>query len=650
MATTEPSQALWVCWTLPAQLPKGHATLLSFLSPSDEDALATRYHGRLIRGREASRAVRDQARALYLELVAELGVVPCGRQGTLRQALARPGHASRWWYHGVSFRDCESDSTFRWIIAVLTIRAIAAQKGCAELLLLGAPAAVVRVLQSRFRVREMATQRVRSSWRIWLHALMSRFRYAGRACRDWWLVRGLAETAQGFGGVAILGFWDWSVSWNASHQQFTDRYLKRLPQALTARGMSPVKWLTWFDPHGAPKGKRNGRSLRSRLAPLKRQSDVIVLQALLSPHDFLRVIADFIPLATFMRVRRQPAFLNVFRREGMNYYPLFEEPLLRGFLDPSIPHHELIAVAMERACRRYQPKTIVSFLEHFPFARACYEGVRRSGGGAQCCAVQHASYNHEKTFLFLHPSLEFHGEPDGCPVPHPDYVCAMGTLGHALFRECGYPSNQVLLTGSPRYDHVKALPSHGLIREDHRWAMAAPPSSLESLPMSVLIVSGLDVEQELEMVDAACAAIQGLEGVTLLLRNHPVRRIDAHPGFARYADRVQVTQSSLEADLERADLILFSYSTVAEEVFVAGKPVWQWLPLGFNGSALSEAVTIPQFGSVADLRDALRTFRSDAHRFAPSREASQRALEWLFYRGDGGGAERVASAIGQWLS
>jgi hypothetical protein len=47
-------------------------------------------------------------------------------------------------------------------------------------------------------------------------------------------------------------------------------------------------------------------------------------------------------------------------------------------------------------------------------------------------AIQHASYSHEKTFLFFHPQLEFAGDPDDCPLPHPDYVCATDVLGQNI--------------------------------------------------------------------------------------------------------------------------------------------------------------------------------------------------------------------------
>jgi hypothetical protein len=147
------------------------------------------------------------------------------------------------------------------------------------------------------------------------------------------------------------------------------------------------------------------------------------------------------------------------------------------------------------------------------------------------------------------------------------------------------------------------------------------------------------------MIDAVCAAVEGLSGIRVSYRNHPFSRVEQHPGFDKYKDCVEVARSSLEEDLAQADLILFTYSTVAEEALLRGKPVWQWLPMGFNGSALTEVVAIPRFGSVVSLRKALQDFSFEPRRFLPSPENRQCVFERLFYRGDGGAATRIANIV-----
>ncbi|MFH1318433.1 MAG: hypothetical protein ABIH71_05410, partial [Candidatus Omnitrophota bacterium] len=75
-----------------------------------------------------------------------------------------------------------------------------------------------------------------------------------------------------------------------------------------------------------------------------------------------------------------------------------------------------------------------------------------------------------------------------------------------------------------------------------------------------------------------------------------------------YKNKITITKGSLEEDLNNADLIVFSYSTVAEEALIRGIPVWQWLPVSYNGSVFRDLKVIPVFNSVAGLRESLKRF------------------------------------------
>lgn len=629
-------QQLWACWKKPTALPEAGGILLSFLPPADEERLVGEFAGTLIRAREASTEVRAEARCWYLSLVARIGACPDETGRTLRQALASPGRSSRWWYHPVSFRDCESDRTFRHLIAIRTIQTVAARHGAKRLVLVGASWDVAAVLRSGFPVEEQGTQRRPPAWWPWVRGLAVRVRYAIRTLRHWAAVRRHAPRPGGPFAIVFSGFWDWSVR-KDKRAEVADRYFMALPDELIRRDLGPVGWFAWFDPHYEP-GKA-GRSLAEVLAPLRNCEEVVLLQQLLSVGDLLKALGDFAPLGSFLHMRRWRDFRAVFHHDGLNLWPLFEHRLLHGFVNADLPHAALVALATERACRRYRPKVTLSFLEHFPYARAHYEGVRRADIGTLRLAVQHCSWCHEKTFFFLDPRLELAGEPDGCAIPQPDFVCAMGTFGQELFMECGYARDRVVLTGSPRYDHV------GL-------ADRARPGNVENGTLNginVLLVSSLDVDTEIDMVEAVFEAARGLQRMNLLLRNHPFSRIEKHPRFERLMGKLKISEAPLEDDLKWAGLIIYTYSTVAEEAFLQGKPVWQWLPLDFNGSALAEVVSVPQFGSVPALRTALQGFSSNPGAFSPREQDRRLVLERLFYRDDARAVSRVAEAVRRFL-
>jgi surface carbohydrate biosynthesis protein (TIGR04326 family) len=616
---------LWIYWEKPGALPPGNEPILSFLSPGSEEALRRRCGDRVMVGRAVPMEVRGKAREHYLNLVARIGTFTWDSGLTWRQVLTRPGEASRWWYHPVAFRDPETDATFQGILQVLTIQNAAKRLGVNELVLVGPPWEVAAVLRSAFSIKEKRPRRASGSWWLWGRGLASRLAFWGRVMRQWNLVRRLTHLQGQVFDVVVSGFWDWSVNWDEQTQTFTDRYFKRLPDELRRQGLS-LGWFAWLD-------------LKAETP--KSTSKVVLLQSFLRPGEILRALMDFKPLATFLKLRGCSRFKAIFQEEGLDYSPLFFEKLFYGFLDSSLPRCDLVALATLRAVQRYRPKVMLSFLEHFPYSRAQYDGVRRAGGGTACWAMQHASYSHEKTFLSLHPALEFRGEPDGCQVPHPDYICAMGSLGQELFLECGYPPDRVLLTGSARYDHVRAQNS----RTEEQTGMGDAAGVIR-----LLLVPSLAVNLELAMVEAVWTAVRDLTAIKLFLRNHPFARIDRQPGFSAYKDHIEVSHGSLEADLDRADLVIFTYSTVAEEAFLRRKPVWQWLPDGFNGSALAEAAVIPQFGSVDHLREALREFQSNPRAFLPSPESRQQVFERLFYPGDGQAANRMAQSIVAYLA
>lgn len=620
---------LWVCWTKQGLMPRAGDVVLSFLPPSDEEALEQNFPGSLLRGRELSRGVRIHAREIYLDVSAAVAATP-GRSGrTLRQDAAGARPVSPWWHHPSSFKDCESDPAFGWIIEGLTVQQAARVHNLKDIIFWGAPAPLVRALRPSFpRSKSFLARGRKPKFLWWARALASRLNLGWNALRhSLAAVQVKTKTARHY-DVLLASFWDWSV-WSEPSGGLADRYYKALPAALADKKLS-VGWLAWLDPDAEPHKK--GRTLAGMLAPLEDRSDVVLLQKYLKPADIIAALFDFRPLRAYLRRRRRPEFKNIFRVSGLNLFPLMEERLLRGFLDGCLPRCALVALSAKHACRALTPKHVVSFLEHFPHARALYEGARRADKAIVCSAVQHASFCAEKTFYFLDPAREFRGEPDGLAAPCPDEVFAMGTLGRDHFLSCGYPKDHVHLTGSPRYDHVRAPVS----------ASAAPGGEKN---LRLLIVASLDTTVEIDMVEAAWAASAGLAGVSLTVRDHPFSRVEGHPRFARFSPRVAVSSKTLEEDIAEADVVFFTYSTVAEEAFLKGKPVWQWLPLSYNASALVEACVVPQFSSTDGLRQAMKGFQENPKSFQPDLQARKEACEKLFFRGDGLAAARIAQTL-----
>lgn len=597
---------LTVCWTTPAETPQG--PVLSFLSPTAEETLAARISGPFLRAREMKPADRAAARTDYLNVSARIGATRVGGR-TLREDCS-DGPVSAWWHHPVSFKSCEEDPAFGRLLALRAILSALAETGAVEIETWGAPSELARVLSGRVTVIERSRP-----WRApeplwWLRATASRAFGLAQALLDL-LACALQPSRPAPPAnkkIALLGYWDWSL--RLENGQLVDRYFKALPDELAKLGVTPLR-LCWLD---AP-----GRRLAA--AP-----GVVLLQSFLDPGDALEATFDLMPLSAYLRRRDDPDFRSAFLMDDLDLFPLFEERLLRGFLDGGLPRCALIAKATQRACAALKIEACVHFLEHFPHARAAFAGARAAG--ARTAAIQHASFCREKTFYFLDPALEFRGEPDDRAVPVPDLVFAMGRLPAGYFRECGYPAERVAESGSPRFDHVRP---------------PCPAKIRTGAGVRILLAPALDLDTEAGMLEAAAAAANDLPGVELRLRDHPFAPLSGRPEYAAVKDRVGVSTGSLDDDLAWADLVMFTYSTVAEEAVLKGVPAWQWKPVSYDASALAEAAAIPRYSSVAALREALTRFKPGDG--LPGDAARAKLVEDLFFKADGGAAGRVANSL-----
>ena len=297
-----------------------------------------------------------------------------------------------------------------------------------------------------------------------------------------------------------------------------------------------------------------------------------------------------------------------------------------------IPQHVLIEKAWSNALELHKPEFVLTFLEMFPYSRALYAGAKKGNAKPILAAMQHASYSREKTFARYDPEIEFCGKPDGCAIPAPDYLFAMGHLGKEIFQECGFKPEKVYLTGSARYDYIG--------KETNRMMMGEKKTSY-----NVLMVASLDRDIEIDMIEAACCAAEGLPDIQLLLRNHPFLRTDNHPFYKPLKERIRITTGTLDEDLDNADLVLFSYSTVAEEAFIKGIPVWQWCSATFNGSVFRDIEVVPRFSTVENLREGFMKFRNEPGLFAPDHDTCNDVLKRCFYKGDGKASERIADTM-----
>lgn len=607
--------------------------MLSFLDPIMEyELLNSGVVTEVVTMSKVMDDVSPEARELYLDLVADIGMSTLPDGSTLREALAYKSQSSLWWYHPVAFRNSESDPTYTNILSLLAIVREATNREVNKLFLVKPPRGLAESLESLFSV-VVETQVSPINWFDLGRGLVGRFKWMVRAIQTQLALKSNYKRSQKKMDVVLQGFWDWSVFRDEDLEgQLTDRYFVNLPNELRKRGKSVGYWCVYEPSYRPGKKKRKNCEV---LAPLKNREDVLFLESLSSPSEIVRNGLDFRPLWTYFRIHRQRSFREVFNKSGINFFPLFRSLLIRGFISNTIPRCIMIENAVVRACQETAPMLLVCFQEHFPSSRASYSGLRATS--SKSFAVQHASYNQGKTYGALHPSKEFAPQEDCHSVPHPDKICVMGENGERLFRSCGYSQDQVLLTGSTRYDHIRIA---------HTDTNREPRKSECGYRRRVLVAASLPASAEFHLIQAAVEACKGLnKGVVLRLRTHPLGRMDNIPGYSKIKHSLEVSQSSLDEDIKWADLVLISQSTVGEEAFLLGKPVWQFRFPHPDQSALGEVASIPKFYTVVELRNAFIDLASLSEIPRPNLAEIEHVYRSLFQTNEEKPSVAIAEAI-----
>ena len=112
---------------------------------------------------------------------------------------------------------------------------------------------------------------------------------------------------------------------------------------------------------------------------------------------------------------RNNEFNSIFKENNVNLQQLIHRYMVCNFFGASIPLLKLVEISNRRAFARYSPKVALTFQELFLNTRPFYQGGRLGSPETVFYAVQHCSYNRDKTFNILDPKREFQGDPDGLP-------------------------------------------------------------------------------------------------------------------------------------------------------------------------------------------------------------------------------------------
>ena len=105
------------------------------------------------------------------------------------------------------------------------------------------------------------------------------------------------------------------------------------------------------------------------------------------------------------------------------------------------------------------------------------------------------------------------------------------------------------------------------------------------------------IELEIPALLMSVKAVNGLSGIKLVLREHFFWKVSTHPDVKAVLDHIEISNHSLDDDLSRADLVLFTTTTLAEEALMRKVPVWQIISVKSNFSSLRAMDEVNKFYS-----------------------------------------------------
>lgn len=567
-------------------------TILSFLFACEEEELCKSMDN-VVKAREVLPYIHLEARKIFRDKSILPFQQPFGwTRRSLRKRLRYGGSfVSLWWYHVLSQKSTvEPGFAYNDIIRLMIIDKVATQRGSKDIVLIGAPEAYAHCLGQKYNIVGHKLKSVKQS------SIRKKLGYIKRSVsgrfdsfKNLWAIAThhqklkCGESAEA--KVLMQAYWPWSIKVDEDGS-IREGYFRNFPDRLESEGIS-YGFLCTSD--------INSTGLIRSNRSIGNQGRMIFIEGYFSKLMLLLLLFDLRPVLNIIRALISSTFRGLYKENGLYLLPLFRESLLAGALNYSIPRQLLRENAARKIFKKYNTKYFLSSLEFFLDSRAIYSAARSlsNSGGKKviCIGAQHAIINEDKAFQLIDKDFERMGVSDNCPMPAPDYLFAMSEESEKLWLKYGYSADEIFVTGGLRYDHLRSVK----IMQSERFSHDAK---------YILLVGGMNVCQDFDMAQAVCCAMQSVENIQIGFRDHPLYPVFDFEIFESLRPCIKKSTQSLEEELLRADVIVFTHTSVAEEALVRGIPAIMWLWPGVQSSALYKddgSAMVPAFSSVRDL-------------------------------------------------
>lgn len=511
----------------------------------------------------------------FSELVAKVPGRYMRRGKNLKEALAVEGKLSLWWLCEISMKNSESKPTFNRLCQLYVILELIEEGPCSAIDLFTTDPVFSEVLRRAATSRQLQFHSTAgplpSPYRKTLRS------FAGRA--KWfiqvtvftlWARRLLprldVKRIQENRSVAFLTFYP--NLWRSKDFVKDEKYgnlPKTLNEMLNGRVCYAYTLVSdgFYQRVGLRDFITHCRRLRAGQTP-----DGLCLYSLdreLTFGDILKAFWGKTALWDLLRLEWDAQFKALWTLWGVDVYPLVREEMRMTFR--RIPGYLAEAFRVRRFVEQYKVNCLITYLFEFCYGRAIIYGAKTAKPYPVVIAMQHGPTASLKLVYYHYP-----GEIRPCPerpsdmihnMPQADLLLVEGRLAQEMLGRSGFDRNRIKVVGAPRLDDSMLMRSESNGRNG-------------AIRPRLLFALGLHDYQQ--MLAFSRPLLQKQSSYQVVFRPHPktrqiVKRLLDQIASENGEDRCELDDGDVRASIDRADIVIATYSSVGVEALVAGKPV-----------------------------------------------------------------------------
>ncbi len=298
-----------------------------------------------------------------------------------------------------------------------------------------------------------------------------------------------------------------------------------------------------------------------------------------------------------------------------------------------------------------KPSAIVLTNETSMYGRAWINAAKKHA--IPSIAIQHGAF-YENDILYCcrnhdPKDISVRGKEIGTSYPIPDITCVWSQSEYDILVKCaGYPKDQVIITGNPRYDYL------GCATE--KYSIDAFCAKYNINPTNRIILWATSTHSEnhkdnIEYINEVISACNAIPNITLIIKQHPQEQSEHTKLYLNAIkennDRFQIVLPNKMEDTTEmvfaSDVLIIKDSTVGQEAVAFNKPIiiFDFSETKDLAGYIKENVAVPAYRK-GSLHDALVTCLENN----PITKSSQeRYVINHMYKLDGLASKRIAKII-----